>query len=138
MPAVHVGSWQGVSVRRTAPLKGQVLRRVVKWRGPGYDGQDYEATLDINEASVTTSQVAGLPDIHKPVLDIDLPVKVVPSTTKGHFHLYIDKEMSWKKYLKLLDVLVEVGIIEDGYAGASEQRGFTAVRLPWVKKEEGQ
>ena len=120
-------------------MKGQVLRRVVKWRGPGYDGQDYEATLDINEASVTTSQVAGSPDMHKPVLDIDLPVKVVPSTTKGHHHhLYIDKAMTWEQYLKLLDVLADVGIIEEGYAGASEQRGFTAVRLPWVKKEEGQ
>ena len=119
-------------------MKGQVLRKVIQWRGPGYDGQDYEATLDVNEASVTTSLIAGLDNMHKPVLDIDMPVKVLPSTTKGHFHLYIDKVMTWGQYKKLLKALAKAGIIETGYVGASEARGFTAVRLPWVKKNDGE
>lgn len=125
-------------MRKVAPMKGQVLQRVIAWRGPGYDGQDYEATLNIHDASVTTSLVAGLDNMHKPVLDIDMPVKVYPSTTKGHYHLYIDKVMTWGQYKKLLKALAKAGIIETGYVGASKARGFTAVRLPWVKKEAGQ
>lgn len=50
--------------------------------------------------------------LHRPVLDIDLPVKVVPSTTEGHFHLYIDKEMPWSDYVELLEVMAKVGILE--------------------------
>lgn len=73
---------------------------------------------------------------HRPVLDIDIPIAVVPSTTEGHYHLYIDKQMSWAEYERLLDVLVEVGIVEPGFAAASISRGYSAVRLPWVQKED--
>jgi hypothetical protein len=71
---------------------------------------------------------------HKPVIDIDLPVKVLPSSTPGHSHLFIDKELSWSQYCRLLQVMVDVGIVEGGYLGASLARGYSAVRLPWVKK----
>ena len=39
---------------------------------------------------------------HKPVLDLDMDVLVVPSTTPGHHHLYIDQAMSWKDYSLLM------------------------------------
>lgn len=71
---------------------------------------------------------------HRPVLDIDFPVKVIPSSTEGHFHLYMDIEMPWPKYKKLLEALSEAGIIEPGYAEASINRMATHVRLPWIKK----
>ncbi len=72
---------------------------------------------------------------HAPVLDIDFPARLIPSSTKGHFHLYLDKEMSWKDYEKLLNVLSDVGILERGYARVSIQRAMSSVRLPWVKKD---
>lgn len=74
-------------------------------------------------------------ELHTPVLDIDLPAMLVPSTTPDHYHLYIDAPMSWENYVKLLDVMAEVGILQPGYVAASKARGFTAVRLPWIKKE---
>lgn len=72
--------------------------------------------------------------MHRPILDIDFAAELVPSTTKGHFHLYLDKPMTWKQYKKLLGVLAEVGVIEHGYAQASIERGYSSTRLPWVKK----
>lgn len=75
---------------------------------------------------------------HKPVLDIDVPMTLIPSSTKGHFHLYIDHPVSWDAYCKLLDALVECRIVEEDYAYASKNRGYTAVRLPWVKKQSGE
>lgn len=72
---------------------------------------------------------------HRPVLDIDFPVKVVPSSTPGHFHLYLDKEMSWEVYEELLKALGKAGILEEGYVRASIAREHTSVRLPWIKKE---
>lgn len=106
---------------------------------------------DIEEAHVITSRVVGQappmsPDgqhdpavnvnemLHKVVVDIDMPARLVPSSTPGHFHLYIDHKMPWHQYLQLLDALVEAGIVEPGYVKAAERRGFTAVRLPWITK----
>ncbi len=68
--------------------------------------------------------------MHAPVLDLDFPATLVPSSTPGHFHLYLDKLLNHEQYMKLLDVLAEVGILEEGYVDASKKRGFTSVRLP--------
>lgn len=114
-----------------------MLREVFNWGDSSNDGPVEErrpAAADINEADIVTSEMNDRPGYHKPVLDIDMPVRVVDSSTPGHHHLYIDKEMSWKKYRQLLKALVKAGIVEEGYLGASVERGFTGVRLPWVKK----
>lgn len=89
---------------------------------------------NIAEADVINSQEKDT-EIHRPVIDIDLPMAIIPSTTPGHGHLYIDKPMSWYKYERLLYALESAGIIEEGYLGASLARGYTSVRLPWVKKQ---
>src|SRR6187399_43822 len=71
---------------------------------------------------------------HEPTLDIDHNCVLLPSTTPGHFHLYIDVPMSWENYQKLLDVMAEVGILEKGYVDVSKKYGATYVRMPHVKK----
>lgn len=71
---------------------------------------------------------------HYPTLDIDMPAQLVPSSTPGHFHLYIDCEMSWWKYRRLLKALSRAGIIEKGYYRANKLRKATFVRKPGVKK----
>lgn len=106
---------------------------------------------DIEAAHVITSRVAGQvpprdseglvnPDVnenrmlHKLVIDIDMPAVLVPSSTPGHFHLYVDNVMTWGQYVALLRALAAANIVEPGYVKAAERRGFTAVRLPWIKK----
>lgn len=91
-------------------------------------------------ANLVSSEV-GYPNLpgmegkfHKPVLDFDLPIRAIPSTTEGHFHLYIDRAMSWDDYEKLLTVLGEVKLLEPGYVGAALRRKATFVRPPNVKK----
>lgn len=103
---------------------------------PAPEGQKFVIVppLDSGEHNVVTSSL-GRGDLHAPVLDIDIPHTLVPSSTPGHSHLYLDVAMSWDQYERLLEVLADVGIIEKGYYLASQARGFTAARLPWVKKE---
>lgn len=76
---------------------------------------------------------------HALVLDIDHPCWLMPSTTPGHYHLYVDVPggIDNDKYLALLTALADAGVIEWGYASASAARGFTSARLPWVQKEKG-
>lgn len=73
---------------------------------------------------------------HAPVIDIDLPIRAIPSSTPGHYHLYIDKKMSWKSYRKLLKALVEAGLVEEGWYKMSLRRGMTMVRPPRLRKKD--
>lgn len=71
---------------------------------------------------------------HAPVIDIDFPIAVYPSSQLGHYHLYIEKEITWTQYTRILKALNSAGIIEDGYLKASLERGYTAVRPVGVVK----
>jgi len=65
---------------------------------------------------------------HAPVIDFDIPVKLVPSTQIGHYHLYIEKAIPWWQYKKVLGALSQADLIEGGYYKASVYRGLSAVR----------
>lgn len=98
-----------------------------------YSGDDLE-DVGIEDADVVNSFDPST-GLHRPILDIDCPARLLPSTTPGHFHLYIDKPMSWSRYTNLLHALSRAGVIEPGYAAVSIKRGYSSVRLPWVKKK---
>lgn len=90
-------------------------------------------------ATLVTSVLAEPDDItndapHAPVIDIDLPCHWEPSTAPGHGHLYINKAMPWSDVVKLLDVMVEIGVVQAGFRDASIRRRYTACRTPWTKK----
>lgn len=121
------------------PFPGNVLLRVD--RMDDYEDETRTPVTNPDDANVVSSVVASGLDFgfatterHRPVLDIDFPCAVVPSTTPGHFHLYLDKELSWPDYEKMLRVLGEVGILEQGYVNVSVERKHTAVRVPWIRK----
>lgn len=92
-----------------------------------------DEAADIKDAELIASLTKH--GTHRPLLDFDIPCAYIPSTTPGHGHLYIDKELSWKDYRKLLNLLADLDIIEHGYRGASLARGYSALRLPWIRKE---
>lgn len=114
---------------------------------PAPDGTDYDAPeaydaddsrgphWDVLPDDNLATSVARSGHAAFPVLDLDFPAAVFPSTTRGHYHLYLGTRLSWAQYVKLLTVLGEVGILEPGYVAASLRRGYTAVRLPWIPKE---
>jgi hypothetical protein len=68
--------------------------------------------------------------LHLPVIDLDLPVQLVPSATPGNFHLYIDKPISWAHYKAILRALAEAGIVQWGYYDATLERGYGSLRHP--------
>lgn len=104
-------------------------------------GRDREEN-DLDRADVASSALK--PDVwtvandprHVIALDIDYPAYVVPSSTGGHCHLYIDVPggIEHQGYMALVSLLGHLGVIEKGYAQVSIQRGHTDLRLPWVVK----
>ena len=75
---------------------------------------------------------------HAPAIDIDLPCRLVPSSTRGNFHLYIDHPTTWFRYRVMLWAMYKAGFVERGYYKVSARRKATFLRLPGVRKLEGQ
>lgn len=73
---------------------------------------------------------------HLPALDIDFAAQLLPSSTAGHFHLYLDgmQPLTWRQYKRLLRALARAGVIERGYYKHAVKRRMTLLRLPWITK----
>jgi hypothetical protein len=65
-----------------------------------------------------------------------MPCELLESSTKGHYHLLIDKPMQWADYKKLLTALLEVGIIEKGWYDSALALKASSVRMPGILKYE--
>lgn len=75
---------------------------------------------------------------HAPVLDIDVPVRLVPSTSPGHTHLYVDIPMPRWRMMFMLFGLYCAGVLEMGNFWWSFRRGATFVRTQDVQKTEAE
>lgn len=107
--------------------------KMVKW-DDGYSFGSSRKLCGAADAEVVSSELDDGSG-HTPMLDIDLPVRVIESSTPGHHHLYIDKKMSWLQYRRLLKALYKAGIIEKGWYQASLARRGTHLRPPWKEKD---
>ena len=106
-----------------------------------YSREEREPAPNVAEANVATSIREDIGDphaapVHALLIDLDLPAYLVPSSTPGHSHLYVDTAIPQDRYFKLLEALADCGVIQRGYAESSIRRGGTALRLPWVKKSQ--
>lgn len=72
--------------------------------------------------------------MHRPVLDIDLPCRLVPSSTPGHFHLYLELPMVEERFMALVEALGTAGVVSAFYSKAVQARRQSFVRCEWVRK----
>ena len=95
----------------------------------------------LNAAGILTYPMSNPPQIQRfPDGNGQLNIRtsrdlaLIPSSTPGHHHLIIDIELTWHDYIELVHVLSMSGIIEPGYYKASEHKGYSAIRPPWIRK----
>lgn len=93
--------------------------------------------VQVDQANIAISTSAIDSTWHYPLIDFDIPVHLVPSSTEGHSHLYIDRALTWQQYRNLLSALEVAGLVGTGTVEAAMIRGYTALRLPWIRKSEG-
>jgi hypothetical protein len=60
--------------------------------------------------------------------DLAVPARLVPSQTEGHFHLYLEKEVGWMDYERLLRAMTEAGFVERGFYAMTLRRGMSMLR----------
>lgn len=119
-----------------APLGGALTRGQVDFLDTDYDHNEVQMkNVRFKDGNVNTSLIRNDPqERHMIALDVDVPVQVYPSSTPGHSHLYIEKPVTQVEMMRVVGLLAQLGIVEDGYAEASAERGYTCLRLPWVRK----
>jgi hypothetical protein len=101
----------------------------------GYDVESAERIdCEPDQANVVGSKVADQPGKHYILIDLDVPHVYTPSSTPGHGHLIIGVPVDFPDYLKVLEVLSSVGVVENGFANATKSRGEGWLRVPWAKK----
>ena len=95
---------------------------------------------DLGEVNIVGSLIndESGPARHAIVLDLDVPAYLVPSSTPGHSHLYIDVEIEEQDYWDLIHRLADLGVVEQGWYYSGLNKGYTAVRLPWIKKKQSE
>jgi hypothetical protein len=107
-----------------------------------YEDSDRNPVESYGEANLIGSRTTqrrfpGVPagDMHLPVIDLDFSAHLEASTTPGHYHLYLNKDVSWWYYKRVLKAMWKAGLIEKGFYRLSVKRGQTFVRRPGVRKE---
>lgn len=106
-----------------------------------YDEEDWDdeddrrkPAQDLASAEVLGSKYDPDDDLHVLMLDVDLELAVLPSTTPGHYHLVFDQGVPWEDYKDFLDACVKVGIVGEGYRNMAVKRGEAMLRPPWIRK----
>lgn len=74
----------------------------------------------------------------KPIIDLDFEFEIKPSSTPGHYHLYLNHEISNTRFVVLMAALWFSGVVEMGYAVWSIRRMGNFVRPPGIKKQPGE
>lgn len=124
-------------------IKDRVLYLADNLNSKDYHVTDRKAVSGYDEANLVSSALPQREAVprndqrHMPVIDLDFECHLEPSTTPGHSHLYVNREISWRQYKRLLRALHEAGMIEAGFLRLSIHRGATFVRRPGVRKGTG-
>lgn len=98
-------------------------------------GMEPAPTTDEALSTLVSSNSVADPDTHYPIIDLDLPCRLVPSSTSGHFHLYIDAPVGRKRYRELLEALCNADLISEGIILQFDRLNGTFARQPWIAKE---
>jgi hypothetical protein len=97
-----------------------------EWEDPEY--------LEADEVDATLATSLLPNGNHMPVIDIDLPCMLLPSTKPGHHHLIINKEMTWGQFLNMLQAMTDAGVVQPGFNHHTRRRGRAFIRYPGVTK----
>ncbi len=99
-----------------------------------YGGIYNKTECSEENANLWSSELLDRPGWHAPTLDIDFPALLLPSSSEGKHHLYIDYPMLWKDYVKMLKMLGDVGLCQKKWVqGALVEQG-SLLRAPGVYK----
>ncbi len=60
----------------------------------------------------------------------DIQLASLPSKTPMHYHVYIDTRLTWLEYKTFIQVLANLGIVQEGFRAMTERRDMSHLRIP--------
>lgn len=117
------------------------------WRVDTFRGPDeplllalikYRKSARYRTLSTRANLVSSLSDDGKqyPIIDLDIPHHIRPSSREGHSHLYLDVPVSKPRWVALMWGLYMAGVIDKGFFWWSLRRGQNFARINSTKSEE--
>lgn len=110
---------------------------------PPTDGDFYEGGFHQEDITWTRKEpncvTSWCPDekMHRLVLDLDFECRLVPSSSPGCYHLYLDGlALDPRAAYQLTRAMTRVGMIEKGFAQNLTKDGKVCVRATNVKKKQ--
>jgi hypothetical protein len=92
----------------------------------------------MEDANLLTSRIEATIDTeeekHFIIMDVDHEAELIPSSTPGHYHLYIYHEVTKEQLDKFVAVAREIGLIQQGIVRGYKERGVLCLRKPGVVK----
>jgi hypothetical protein len=111
-----------------------VLRRLIEFGFVEYTFYDTAKNLygPDDSTNIHTDMI-----IKNPLLEISTYMKIVPSSSKGHFHLYLESAVcTWDQYLELLTVMKEAGWIDEGFVDRSKTYKRSFLLKPGITRDD--
>lgn len=77
----------------------------------------------------------SLPEMKNPwFLPFSVPVHMLQSSSRNHFHLTLEVKLAWGTYERLMHLMAKLGMLEEGYYYSSRVNSGSAIRTPGIKK----
>jgi hypothetical protein len=114
-------------------IVGLIGRR--RFKVPHIDSHGYASAIRAeseDDANLISSECDD--GMHAPIFDLDFGAYLIPSSTQGNNHLYIEKKITWTQYENILTALAEAGIIQDGWVRSARRDKRAYLRLPHIRK----
>lgn len=113
-----------------------VVRRLAGGRTQiTYDEREHVATDDVVRELAALGWIAPL-DRTRTGLTLSVPVTAIPSSTRGHRHVYIDAEITWERYARLLGVLERARVLRGKFYAWALERRKTLLFKPGLTKRQ--
>jgi len=90
---------------------------------------------DARCSGIAGYRVAAADHLPEAVFHLTCPARLVPSGTAGHFHLYLETEVRWTIYLRLMRAMADAGLLESAWVEMSARRSMAMLRKPEFKKK---
>ena len=71
-----------------------------------------------------------------PSFEVKVPMRALPSSTDGHFHLYFDAEVTAAAHETLLDAFEGAGLIGGDFRALAKRNGTTLLVKPGLRKRD--
>lgn len=107
----------------------------LRYKVPHIDSHTYDSAERVESGEGANLIASECDDgMHAPIFDLDYGAYLIPSSTPGNSHLYIEKKITWAQYENILKAFEAAGLIQEGWVRTARRDKRAYLRLPHIRK----